>query len=511
MDGVARPFVDWTERHRPRSLDDLVGNGPAVAAIRKWADAWAKGKPGKRAIILAGPPGPGKTSAALALANDMGWAPLELNASDARNAEAIERVAGAGSRNQTFGGDGAFGQGGHKLIILDEADNLTESLRGENAAGGGADLSDKGGKAAILKTIRATQQPIILIVNDLYALQRGSGAALRGLADTIKFSRVNVRSIPKALAGVAKAESIAVDREVLEAIAGRAGGDLRAAVRDLESISRGRTQVTAADLASLGDRDSTGTMFDLVRHVLKGRDLTALRREAMDVDATPDDIALWVDENLPKEFVHPEDLVAGYDLLSRADRFLGRTRRTQNYRLWAYASGLATGVAAVRKHPGPRKFTPFGFPQYLSKMGRTKAHRAAMNDLAEAVGRYTHASKRKTRTEQLPSVAALFQTDQEFAIYATAQLQLTEDHVVWLLGPDATAKELKAILEGAKELQEAAKAASMERMKAAAKGHGALDAFAEPDEGAVSAASGQGKEDDKTQKPAPSQGQRTLF
>ncbi len=445
--------VDWTEKYRPHSLAELVGNGPAIRALREWAEAWVEGEPKQRAVILAGQAGVGKTSAAMALAADMGWAVIELNASDGRNADTIRRVATAGAIHQTFASDGSFheagSQAGRKLIILDEADNLYERLDKESA-GAGSDLSDRGGKRQIIDTIRQTHQPIVLIVNDLYALQKGSGSALRSLAETIKFTKVNVRSIPKALERIAREEGIRVDRDVLEAIAVRAEGDLRAAVRDLESLCAGRTQVTAADLGSLGFRDITGNMFDLVRHVLKGNDIDRLRREAMDVDATPEEKVLWVDENLPKEFTDPGDLVRGYDMLSRADRFLGRARRSQNFRLWAYAGDLATlGVQAsrqVRPRPGAKgKFVPFGFPQYLMKMSRTKASRQNKAALAEALGHGTHMSRRKAGLEQVQVFETLFRADREFAIYQTLELELTDDQVALLLEGKATDKDVKAI------------------------------------------------------------------
>jgi replication factor C large subunit len=457
--------VDWTEKHRPRSLKDVVGNGPGVGRLKAWADAWASGHiPERRAVVLAGPPGTGKTSTALALAADMGWTAIELNASDARNAGTIRKVATAGAIHHTFAADGSFSGGsGHavaagaakssdarrasKLIILDEADNLYERAGEGGLDESGSDLSDKGGKAQIVETIRTTQQPIVLIVNDLYALQKGSGSSLRALCEEIKFQRVNVRSIPAALGRIAAAEGVTVDREVLEAIAVKAEGDLRAAVRDFESIAIGRKHVGIRELGSLGQRDTVGSMFDLVRHILKGRKLEDVRKEVWSVDATPEDLALWVDENMPKEYRDPEDLVRGYQMLSRADLFLGRTRSTQNYGLWSYAGELATlGVMTARQREYPSAgYTPFGFPQWLSKMGRTKGMRQAKDELALVLGRATHTSKRKSRLEMVESFTVLFQGDREFAVEQTLHLDLDDEQVALLLGDHATAKLVKEI------------------------------------------------------------------
>src|SRR2546429_8792115 len=117
----------WAEDYRPKSLRDVVGNPTAVAELEKWALSWQKGVPDRRAVILAGPPGTGKTSAAIALANDMGWTVVEMNASDRRNAEAVRQIALRGATAQTFSDSGEFltaAAGGRKLVLLDEADNL---------------------------------------------------------------------------------------------------------------------------------------------------------------------------------------------------------------------------------------------------------------------------------------------------------------------------------------------------------------------------------------------------
>ena len=115
-------MIDWTEKYRPKKLDEIVGNNRAIIELRKWADEWKKRTPKVRAVILSGKAGTGKTSSALALANEYSWTPIELNTSDARNAEKIKNVATYGAINETFSDDGDFissQHGGRKLIILD--------------------------------------------------------------------------------------------------------------------------------------------------------------------------------------------------------------------------------------------------------------------------------------------------------------------------------------------------------------------------------------------------------
>ena len=74
----------WVEKYRPVTLSGVVGNVSAIAEIKEWAQSWKDGKPVSKAIIVHGPPGTGKSASGYALAYDMGWEILELNASDQR-------------------------------------------------------------------------------------------------------------------------------------------------------------------------------------------------------------------------------------------------------------------------------------------------------------------------------------------------------------------------------------------------------------------------------------------
>lgn len=443
---------DWTEKYRPRTLDDIVGNDRAINELRQWANSWETGIPKKRAVILVGKPGVGKTSSALALANEYSWTPIELNASDARNAVKIKKVATFGAVNETFTDDGRFissQTGGRKLIILDEADNLyektTDTTQNDKA------LSDRGGKKAIIDTIKITNQPIILIVNDYYNLIRGIGEVLKNICQLIRFYDPYPSNIVRLLKRICISEGIIVDQRVLQNIADRCKGDIRSAINDLQSISLDRKQVDTTALTVIGYRDREKDIFTLLREVFKTRNIQSIRESASRIDLEPGLTLLWITENLPREYLDLEDMFRAYEYVSKADVYLGRTHRRQHFGLWSYASDLMNGgvaVAKTRSYPNDS----YKFPLWLREKKTDRTEENIKESLFRKISRISHSSNKKTRETIYPFFKNMFCKNTSFAIKMKNKLDLSESEIKYLLEPDYTYK-LKEILLSSSEME----------------------------------------------------------
>ncbi|EST08858.1 Replication factor C, C-terminal domain protein [Kalmanozyma brasiliensis GHG001] len=119
-------LLPWVEKYRPASLDDLVSHKDITSTIQNFID-----KNRLPHLLFYGPPGTGKTSTILAMARKI-FGPqfrnsvLELNASDDRGIEVVrEQIKSFASTKSVFSSKGGF-----KLIVLDEADAMTQAAQG---------------------------------------------------------------------------------------------------------------------------------------------------------------------------------------------------------------------------------------------------------------------------------------------------------------------------------------------------------------------------------------------
>ncbi|KND94063.1 Replication factor C subunit 3 [Tolypocladium ophioglossoides CBS 100239] len=130
----AEDSLPWVEKYRPTTLDDVSGHQDILATINKFVDSNRFPH-----LLLYGPPGTGKTSTILALArriygaSNMRQMVLELNASDDRGIDVVrEQIKSFASTKQIFtmgASTKANSIAGFKLIILDEADAMTNTAQ----------------------------------------------------------------------------------------------------------------------------------------------------------------------------------------------------------------------------------------------------------------------------------------------------------------------------------------------------------------------------------------------
>ncbi|MCC6003872.1 MAG: replication factor C large subunit [Thermofilum sp.] len=384
--------VPWVEKYRPSKIAEVAGNEEAKKKYVAWLNSWLKGKPQKKAALLYGPPGSGKTSIVHATAREFNWDLIELNASDVRSREALQlRVSGALNTGTVLGKQG-------KIILLDEVDGISTR-------------EDAGGLQAILEFIEKTRWPIVLTANDPWDPKL---RALRDLCELVEFRKIGKRDTVKVLENICVKEGIECPREVLSSIADNAKGDLRAAINDLQSIALGKKTLSLADLQVLGDRAEQENIFEIVRTVLTAKSpeqaLSVTRLPSLDYEL----LLQWLSENIPLQYEPSLQAIAdAYNALSWADIMLARMKREQQWGLLTYVLELMTaGVASARNRP-PFKFVKYSFPEKLRTLSRLKERLEEYRKIVKEASSRLHLSTLKFRTEVQPFLKVILEEDRE--------------------------------------------------------------------------------------------------
>ncbi len=420
----------WTEKFAPGDLGGFVGNAESMNAAKIWALNWQRGQK-QKPLLFFGPTGVGKTMLAGLLAKELEWELFELNASDFRTKDIIDRVAGAASLNSSFSGK-------KRLVLLDEVDGVHGK-------------QDKGGMQAIASLLREAQQPVILTANSIYADKKMAG--VRGIAGKVEFKRPRYTEIARFLQGVCDSEGIDYDLSSVNAIAKNANGDIRSALLDLQSIAEHTRKLTLGDVEESGFRERQTRVFEVLQKVFHAKtvkDCQAVRRTA---DISSDMLFLWIEENIPRHFTKRPDTENAFDMLSRADVFNGRIYRRQNYGFLRYSSELMTsGVAIPRQNSYPG-FVGYRFPGILSSLSASMAERGKRKETAMGMKKKVRGSAKKIASSDMPYYKIMFE-DRKTALETAFSLGLDAGAVSFLLGQKPDSKKTKAFMEEIQKMRQ---------------------------------------------------------
>src|SRR3989344_739673 len=317
-----------THKYSPKSLKEIYGQNLALEKLKYNVQH-------KIPTILHGSTGTGKTSSVYALANELNFEVMELNASNFRNKDQIESIVGAASQQQSL-----FKKG--KIILLDELDGISGT-------------KDRGGLQALIKLLPKIRTSLVLVSKD-----------------------------------ISDKENIKYLEEDLKKLARSSNGDFRAALTDLQiSLENNGLKV---DL--LSERNKTTEIFNSLKLIFKTLDPKIALSSLDNLKENLDEVALWLEENLPKEY-HGQDLSKALDSLSKADVFKGRIIRQQYYRFMVYQIAFLTaGVALSKKEKNPG-FVNYSRPSRILKMYIAKMRNSKKLAISKTLAEKTHTSTKR--------------------------------------------------------------------------------------------------------------------
>ncbi len=411
------PFV---HKYKPKSTNDIQGQDLQIEKLKDFIINHSRQK--KKAALIYGPSGVGKSCSIYAIATDLDYEILETNASEFRNAEQINLKVGNAIKQRSL-----FAKG--KIILVDEIDGLTGR-------------EDRGGIQAITKLIEDSTYPIVLTATNPFDNKFSS---LRSKSNLIEFKALDYASVFKILQRICENEKIKYEEDVLKALSRRAGGDARAAINDLQTLTQDKKELTKQSLEELSERNKTDSIITALNKIFKTTDLKVAISAFDNVEEDLNEQFLWIDENLPKEYNNPEELAKAYEMLSKADVFNRRIKRWQHYRFLVYINALITaGIASAKSakiknfsdekgiaNEKYKKFVEYKPTGRLLKIWWANQKISKKKDIAEKIALKTHSSKKDVLKSTMPYIPFMFE-NKSMRNNIINEFDLNEEEIDWL-------------------------------------------------------------------------------
>lgn len=391
--------VPWCEKYRARCFNDIKGQDLVIDKVKSFLKTFPK----KKAITLYGPPGVGKTSLAYAVACEIDAEVLELNASDLRDKSKISEIIGPASQQRSL-----FKK--HKIILVDEVDGVSA-------------IKDRGGLGELLGLIEKSAFPIIITANDIWQQKFN---LLRQKSEIVQLKEIDYKIVLSLLKDVCEKENCAVSSDVLTSISIKARGDIRAALNDLQLLSKMENPEL---IKEVGERNKEQSIFSSLQYIFKNAKIDDTMIKIFDdVNMPLDEIFLWIEENIPLEY-KGEELAKAFDALSLADVFRGRIQRQRHWRFMVYEYFLLGPAIAGVKNYNRTGWTNYKKPSRILKIWLQNQRSIKKKEICKKYAKHTHIST-KTAMKDWLLIRQILKNQQ-----IRNSLKLTEDEIVYLDKP----------------------------------------------------------------------------
>ena len=409
-------YLPWFLKYELNDYKDLI----ITSQIRKIIDfiETFQTKNSKKAILLSGPAGSGKTTTLTLLGNHYNYEIFELNASDNRNKKSIEETVGIAIKQKSL-----FGK--NKLILIDEADGVSGR-------------EDRGGISALAKIIKESNYPIAFTANDG---ESEKIKAIKKLCIYIDFENHSQELLLKIGMKILKAENIKYKKEELkEFIRKRNETDIRGFINDLQALSYDNELNIQEDLEL---RDYKKKLEALLNKIYFSYPEDSFK-SGYNTDINLDELFLYLEENTPDTYSKTA-LINALNEISKADIFRGRITKWQHWRFLVYINFYLTyAVSNAKDTPqkidkyrrNRRILTKWIYANKVNSLSQRTKLQKKNNDpekLIEKLSKLYKRSAKKTRAEDLFYFTKIYQNNKQFQKEMDKILQINDSEKKVLL------------------------------------------------------------------------------
>ncbi len=358
--------LTWTLAYQPKTKDDLLIEPSTATKVVELLD---KTKKSRKAIFLHGPTGVGKTTLVYSIAESLELEVLELNASDKRSKNAIGDLLNNATKQASLIAKG-------KIILIDEIDGLSGR-------------HDRGGVQEVIRIIKESAFPVIITAVNPWD---SKFSKLRSSSHLVEIKPASVERMKDHLKSIAEQEGIKAEERALTFISRIADGDIRAAINDLQAAVN-NSHIRKEEMDEENQRDLTVSIPQARQTVFKSKDFDTLKQAFSNFEGNFDDLFLWIDYNLPKEYENTQALAKAYEYLSMADIYNQRIRRWQYWRYLVYINLFLSCGIGISKEDAAKKFVKYQQSSRILKIWMSKRKYAKRDAIAEKIARKIHWNK----------------------------------------------------------------------------------------------------------------------